>query len=181
MEKKKSGFLKNTMTFGAITGMAFIIISVLFYLLNIENQNISQYIDYAILIAGIVFGTKYFRDKMNHGSITYGKALGSGVLISLFSAIILAFYTFLFFKIIDPGALGKIYDLMEQQMMKQPNLTDQQIEMSIEMAKKFTTPVTISIGIIFSFTLLGFVFSLITSIFLKKKTNPFDEAMKDVQ
>lgn len=180
MEVKKSAFLKNTMTFGAITGMGFIIISVIFYLLGIESQNISQIVNYLVIIAGIFIGTRTFRDKFNYGSITYGKALGSGVLISLFSSIILAFYTYIFFKIIDPGALGKIYEIMEQNMMKQGNMTDQQLEMALEMAKKFTTPVTIAVGVIISFVFWGFLFSLITSFFLKKKSNPFDEAMKEV-
>lgn len=178
MENTKGVFLKNSMTFGAITGMAFIIVSLVFYVLDVQSQNIAQFINYAVIIGGIYIGTKNFRDKFNNGGLTYGRALGSGVLISVFSSVILAFYTFLFFKVIDPGALDKIYEVMEQEMMKQ-NLPDSQMEMSLDIAKKFTTPVTIAVGVVLSFTFWGFVFSLITSIFLKKKTNPFDEAMRE--
>jgi hypothetical protein len=53
--------------------------------------------------------------------------------------------------------------------------------MSLEMAKKFTTPLSISIMTVFSYTFWGFLFSLITSAFLKKKSNSYDAAMAEIE
>lgn len=181
MERTKSAFFRNSATYGAITGMALIITGVLFYIINLENQSIAQWINYAVIVGGIFIGTKNFRDKMNFGRITYGKSLGSGVLISLFASIIFAFYTFIFFKYIDPAALEKIYEITEQSMMKQGTMSDQQIEAAMEVTKKMMTPFSMSLFIILGFVFWGFLFSLIISIFVKKQGNPYDEAMREVK
>lgn len=181
MEQAKSAFFKNSATYGAITGMALIIEGVVFYVIGVENQSVAQWLNYAIIIGGIFFGTKNFRDKINFGKITYGKSLGSGVLISLFASIIFAFYTFIFFKFIDPSALDKIFEIAEQSMMKQGTMTDQQIEVAMDMTKKMTTPFSMSFFVILGFVFWGFLFSLIVSIFVKKQGTPYDEAMNEVE
>ncbi|NCO56516.1 MAG: hypothetical protein GW876_14110, partial [Bacteroidetes bacterium] len=43
------------------------------------------------------------------------------------------------------------------------------------------TPFTIAIGTVFSYTFWGFIFSLITSAFLKKKSNSYDAAMAEIE
>lgn len=181
MERTKSAFLRNAATYGAITGMSFIILSLVLYVFNLENQTVAQWLNYAIIIAGIWLGNKNFRDKMNFGNLTYGKSLGSGVLISLFSSIIFAFYTFVFFKIIDPGSIEKIYEVAEQSMMKQGTMSEKDIEMAMEVTKKMMTPFSMSIFVILGFVFWGFLFSLIISIFVKKKGNPYDEAMRETE
>jgi len=179
LSMKKSEFLKNSMTFGAITGLALIIVGVIAYILDLQNSTINSFLQYGVMIAGIFLGTRNFRDKINFGSITYGKALGSGVLICLFSSIIMALYNYIFLKYIDPDFIGKLLEMIENEMLKQ-GLPDNQVEMALEMQRKIMTPTWISIIIIPSLTFMGFLFSLVTSIFLKRKSNPFDEAMREV-
>jgi hypothetical protein len=42
------------------------------------------------------------------------------------------------------------------------------------------TPTWMSFMVIPAITFMGFLFSLITSIFLKKQARPFDEAMSEI-
>ncbi len=176
---KKNEFLKNAMTFGAITGLALIITSVISYIFDLQNSTINSFLQYGVIIAGIFIGTRNFRDKLNFGSLSYGKALGSGVLICLFASVVMALYNYIFLKYIDPEFIGKLLEMIENEMLKQ-GLPDNQVEMALEMQRKIMTPTWISVIIIPSLTFMGFLFSLVTSIFLKRKSSPFDEAMRDV-
>lgn len=180
MTNQRKLFWKNNMNFGAIAGLAIIIVSVLLYFLNIQENTFVAIFIYIVLISVIVIGTKHFKNAVLNGNITYGRALGSGTAISFFASVIVAFYMFLFLKFVDTDAMSKMYSMMEDKLYEQ-GLPDDQIEMSLEMAKKFTTPFTIAIGTVFSYTFWGFLFSLITSAFLKKKTNSYDAAMAEIE
>ena len=180
MASQRGLFWKNNMNFGAIAGFGIIIYSILLYFLNIEQGLVASLIIYLILISVIVIGTKYLRDKIMQGSISYGRALGSGTSISLFASIIVAFYMYLFFKLLDPEALEKMYSLMEDKMYEQ-GLPEDQIAITMEMSKKFTTPLSIALMAIVSYVFYGFLFSLITSIFIKKKSNSYDAAMAEIE
>ena len=58
---------------------------------------------------------------------------------------------------------------------------ENKIDMALEMTKKFTTPFTIALGTVFSYTFWGFLFSLIISAFIRKKTNSYDAAMAEIE
>ena len=180
MTNQRALFWKNNMNFGAIAGLEIIIVSVLLYFLNIQENTFVAIFIYIVLISVIIFGTKHFKNNVQNGNITYGRALGTGTTISFFASIIVAFYMFVFLKFIDSDAMGKMYSIMEDKMYEQ-GLPDDQIEMALEMTKKFTTPFTIAIGTVFSYTFWGFIFSLITSAFLKKKSNSYDAAMAEIE
>ena len=180
MTNQRSAFWKNNMNFGAIAGFAIIIFSLILYFLNIEQGFTISLLIYVILIAVIVIGTKQLRDKIMNGSMSYGRALGSGTSISLFASVIIAFYMYVFFKFIDPDALEKLYLMMEDQLY-QKGMPEEEINMALEMSKKFTTPISIAISTVFSYVFWGFLFSLITSIFLKKKSNSYDAAMAEIE
>lgn len=180
MDNQKSAFWKNNMNYGAITGFSIIILSLVVYFINIEQDLIVSLLIYVIQIIVIVLGTKHLRDKIQKGPFSYGRALASGVLISLFASVIVAFYMLLFFKIIDPDAIEKIFTAMEDSMYEK-GMPDDQIEMAMEMSKKFTTPFTIAIGTVFSYTLWGFIFSLIIAAFLKKKSNGYNQAIAEIE
>lgn len=180
MSTSKGNIWKNSMNYGAIVGFSLIIVSVIFYLFNITDNIIGAVANYAVLIAGLVFGTKNLRDKLEVGSISYARALGSGVLISFFGSIILGFYMYVFMKFIDPDFQNKMYELMEESMLEQ-GMSEDAIENAIEMSKNFMTPGFLMVSTFLGFTFWGFLFSLITSIFIKKKNDTFDEAMSEIK
>ena len=167
------------MNFGAIAGFAVILILIISYFLNIQENIVLAFLPYGILIYVIIIGTKYLK-KIENGKISYSRALGSGTLISLFASVIIALYMFIFFKFIDVDAIEKALLIKEQDMYSQ-GTPEEQIEMSMEIARKFATPFSSSIGSVFFYTGLGFLFSLITSAFIKKKSNSYDAAMAEIE
>ncbi len=168
MEEKLSTW-KNSLQYGAITGLGLVVFSLILFFLDLVNNQYLQILSYAILIAGIVYGSINLKNS-NDNFISYSAALGSGTLIGVFASIIIGFYTYVFYIYIDPDAMAKIFEMMEQGLLDR-GMSQDQIEMSIEMSKNFMSPLTLFVGSVLSFSLYGFVFSLITSIFVKSK-NP---------
>jgi hypothetical protein len=171
MENTKISIARNSINYGIILGFTLIIISVISYLFGSMDtktgQLISSFFQYAIIIIGIFWGTKSLRTSSG-GFISYGRALGSGTLICLFASIVLAIYLFIFFKFIDKEVIKKMIEQSEQRFVES-GLSDEQLELSMSIVKKTMTPVFLSLGTIWSLSFMGFLFSLITSIFLQKK------------
>src|SRR6056297_368993 len=100
---KDNPFIKMTMTYGLITGLVLIIYTLILYMTNnlLDQNFILGILNYVILIAGIIYGTKSYRDQYLNGYISYGKSLGTGVLISVFAGVIMGIFTYLLYEVID--------------------------------------------------------------------------------
>ncbi len=172
-EKHQSSLLKSTLNYGAMLGLTLLMYSLLLWMLDATTHQWLGLISHIIMITGIVLATRTFRDQEQGGFITYGRALAVGTMTAVFAGIITAFFTYLLYTVIDPGLIDKLYATMEQAYYE-AGMSENQIEMAVNMAKRFTNPVMISVFGFLSSAFTGFIFSLITSIFLKKEGNPFE-------
>ncbi|MFO7939470.1 MAG: DUF4199 domain-containing protein [Bacteroidales bacterium] len=179
MKKKSTAVFPNALNGGLYIGLALIIFSLITWAAGIHQNKYVNYLTFIILGVILFFTIKSYRDQVLGGAITYGRVLGYGVLASLTTGVILAIYTYLFFTVIDPDAINQMRIAQEEAMFEQ-GLSAEQVEMSMEIAKRFSSPLFMSFGNIFGMTFLGFIFSLIEGIFLKREGNPFDTAMADI-
>ncbi len=165
---------KVAMAYGAMYGLAAVVINLIFYFLHTDIQSKTpQLLSYVVLIVFIVLGVKSYRDQELGGAISYGKSLGTGTLIGLFGGFITGIYTVLLFTFIDPDLVQKIIDASQQQMADK-GMSEDQIEMAIIMTRKMMTPVFLFIFSIVGSTFMAFFFSLLISVFTKKEQqNPF--------
>ncbi|MEA3443559.1 MAG: DUF4199 domain-containing protein, partial [Bacteroidota bacterium] len=131
------------------------------------------------IIAGIIYGTKNYRDNFQNGIITYARALGTGTLIVLFAGVFQGLYTYVFVTFVDTEYFDKI---VEQTIIasQERGLSDDQIEATLKMSNMMRTPIILSISTILGSAFMGFIFSLITSIFLKKEGDGFEQAMSEI-
>jgi len=166
--------LKNAMNFGAMLGLATMIESFIFQLLKVRGGFTSQILMMVVLTVFIVLGCMQYR-KSNNGYMSYGQGLGQGVLISFFGSILLGFFTYVFFKYASPESLKEIIDLAQEQLEDQ-GLSEDQVDMAMQMQSKIMTPGIMGITMILTNTFLGTIISLISSAVLKKENpNPFAE------
>lgn len=174
MENKRTQ-MKVAMTYGTMYGLATAIIGLVFYFAGADIQSKwPQWISYLLLILFIFLGAKSYRDQDLEGYITYGKSLGTGVLIGLFGGIITGFFTVMLFFVIDPGLVNKILEATQQQMMDQGGMSDEQIKMAVSWTQKFMTPIALFLFSIVGGAFMALIFSLIISVFIKKEQNPFN-------
>jgi hypothetical protein len=176
MEEKSPSRLKFAMTYGAIIGLSLVVYYVLLYLTGLTFNKALGLIQYVVLCVGIYIGTKSYRDKELGGFITYGRALIFGLVISVFVGIIVVFFNFIMMRYIDPGLVDKNLAIIEETLQNgrfSRMIPPDQMDATLEKARESMTSVWSLPSGVFVFSLLGFIFSLVTSAFLKKDPNPF--------
>jgi hypothetical protein len=174
MEEKKANIIKSAMTYGLMLALALIVIHLVQYLMDIYKPPVwVNILTYAVIVGGIVYGTIRFRDDELGGYISYGKALGFGVLLSLFASVVYGFYNYLLTAVIDPTYMEGVYRMLEETYIE-AGMDYDQVETVMETVKKFQTPLMMVFSSLFGFTFMGTIFSLITSIFLKKEEPLFE-------
>ena len=173
MEEQSNSVTPMAMSYGLYTGLALILNSVVFYVMGSPFAPAGGYISYVIIIGGIAWSMRTYKLNSSAAGVSYGRALGLGTLQSLFASLILGFFTFVLFKLVDTTLIDKFFAFFEEQLLKS-GTNENQIDTVMTMYKKVTTPLTYSFGQVFSVTLMGFLFSLILAIFFKKpSTDPF--------
>jgi hypothetical protein len=168
--------LKNAMNFGAMLGLASMLISFILQLLKIREGALAQILMVLIIGIFIVLGSNFYK-KSNNGFMSYGQALGQGVLISLFGSILLAFFIYFYFQMASPESLQEIKDMAEIQLEEQ-GLDEKEFEMALKIQQMIMTPGMMALFTILGNMLIGTVISLITSAFLKKEDNSFESNFK---
>lgn len=173
---------KSTMTYGAILGLALIIYSVIIVFLDITRFNYLIimtliYLPFIIIIIGVVLGTKYYRNIVLQGKISYVTALSVGTSIVFFATIITAFYTYIFNQFIDPAYSEKLFKCIGEKSIQYAREINASTENIKSMTNQFNnstmpSPVESALGSIPLTTLVGFMISLITSAFIKKDKDP---------
>jgi hypothetical protein len=174
--KQDNTFIKSTMTYGLITGVALILYTLLLYSTNnlLRENFLLSLMNYLILIGGIVAGTRSYRDRALQGYITYSKALGYGVVMSIFTGIVLGIFTYLLYTMIDPGLMEKSMAMIQEEMLKQ-GIEPGRVESISKMQRQIRSPFMMLIGSVLTYAFLGLIFSLVTSAFLQKNKPIFEQ------
>jgi len=165
---------KNAANYGLILGLAIMIYTLILHFLGAGQNQVAGWVNMIFMVVAIQVGTKSLRDNIQEGYISYGRAVGSGMLIILFASVIQAFFIYLFYTYVSPEGLQNIFTAMEESMMQQGS-SDDEIEMTVKLFKSVTTPASMAIATIFSSAFWGLVISLITSAFLKKEKSIFED------
>jgi hypothetical protein len=178
--EKKSGW-PIAMKYGLILAFASIVINLGFYLIEPNSfdskfklSNVLQFLITAIASVYILMmAGKIRRDEDLDGYVSYGKALGFSMQTSIPAALIIAFYTYIFFTYISPEFLTKMWEMQAEQMA-QSGKSDEEIELAMSMSKKFSSPLIMTVFGAFGVMFQMLIFSLIASIFVKKELQTID-------
>ncbi len=168
MEQKPASLMKSTLTSGIYIGVVLILVSVIFYVAGLMFETWAQYVSWPILIAGAVYAQLSYRKSLG-GEMTYGQALGAGVLALVFASVLSAIYTILLYTVIDPGLTEQTRIVMEQRMVEQGRMPAEQIDQAVDMMMKFQKPPIMAGMAILIGAFTGLIISLITGIFTQKK------------
>jgi hypothetical protein len=172
MEQKPTSLMKSSLTTGVYIGILLILIGVILYVTGNSFSKLAQYVSWPILVGGTIWAQVSYKKALG-GEMTYGQALGVGVMAVIFASILSSIYTYLLYTVIDPSLQEQMRLFTEQQIIEQGKVPEEQIDMAVEMASKFQKPaIMVALGI-FGGAFIGLLISLITAIFTKK--NPSDE------
>ena len=137
--------------------------------LDMQTTNYLNYVSYIFLTIGIVMAHKAFKEG-GDGFMSIGQGLGIGTLMSLIGGVLSGLFSYIYIKFIDDSMLTKLADMQIEQLEKQ-GMDDAQIEQAMKIAGKFMTAEMIPVWAILGTLFVGFILSLIVSLFTKK-ANP---------
>jgi hypothetical protein len=116
----------------------------------------------------LFFLVKSYRDNYKYGIITYGQALGAGVIIFLYYAIIMAIFTYILYTVIDPDLIDKQLAFTEEEMLKR-GIPDEAVEAGMKVQTKMMKPAIMAPLSIFGSMIQGLIMSLIVAAFVRKE------------
>lgn len=181
METNKNLFWNKAMFWGFITALASMLATTIYYSTDNFFSKSKSWVDIAIIAAGVVTcGIMYRQSIDEKDPFPYPKAFGLGMATTLFASLILAVFTFVLYKFIDPDLISQLMTNSEEALIAS-GFSDEMVEQQLEMSSKLMSPAFMSISTIFVVLFSGLIVSLITAIFLKKKTvDGFEAAMSDI-
>jgi hypothetical protein len=159
---------------GLILSIISIAFSIIVYVFNLYEMQSISYINYGLLIVGLIYGAILFSDE-NKNQVTFGNVFAHGFKTTAVVIVITVLYTVIAFKFLFPDMLDKVLEMSRKQMLKNPKMTDEMIEQAMTMTKKYFLPFAIG-GTIIATGFLGLIGSLIGAAVAKKSTNPFENA-----
>lgn len=168
---------KTALKWGVIGGIIFVIIGLFKFIFSdnyMDSNWMDQAIQYIIIILIIVAVQLDHRKNDLGGRISYGRSLGTGVLAIVFASIILAIYTFISMNYMIPEttlemAIQKAIDQGHQGVIDSgQELTDEMAEGQEKWIRFMFKPETMIFLVILGMAFMGTIFSLITSIFIKR-------------
>lgn len=157
---------------------SFVTALIVFYLaltfgkgMDFSTQEVLGYSSMVVSLIFVFFGIKHFRDSVNNGKVSFGKALGIGILISLFAGLGFGIIDYIYTSVINPNFtteyLAKSLETMEA------TLSPEEFKIKSEELTKTMTEYGGSgfmAALMFVTVLLvGFVISLISALILQRK------------
>jgi hypothetical protein len=170
MEQKVNPW-KSNLTNGLILGLIGIVFTLLMYFLDLTQNKAQGIIFVVIQLLLLYFLIRSYRDNYMHGQITYGQAVGAGVIIALYYAILMAVFTYILYAIIDPGLVAKQLAATEESFSKR-GMPQASIDAAMKVQIKLMKPAIMAPLSIFGNMIYGTILSLLAAIFVRREGNP---------
>jgi small-conductance mechanosensitive channel len=158
--------------FGLLTGVVIFLASILLGKgLSYSVQEILGYVSMAACLSFVFFGIKHYRDKVNNGVVSLGKAITIGLLISILVGIGVGIADYIYTTVINPNFASEYLETSLNNLEK--TLTPQDFELKkAELTQQMTNyggSGFMAFLMFFTVVIIGFVISLISGLILQRK------------
>mgnify|MGYP000639807745 CR=1 FL=1 len=167
----KSTIIKYGM-YGLLTGIIFFLAAILLGKgLSYSTQEILGYVSMVVCLSFVFFGIKHFRDNVNDGILSLGKALAIGVLISVLVGVGVGIADYIYTTIINPNFANEYLEITLKTMensMPLEEFQNKKIELTKQM-EDYGGSGFMAFLMFVTVVLIGFVISLISGLILQRK------------
>jgi hypothetical protein len=126
-----------------------------------------QWIGFIVMIAVLWLGIKAVREESEGKYLSYGKGVGSGVLISLYSGLMSSIYSYIHFKFVNPEFVDYQIALIRPKW-EAAGLGDAQMEQAEKMTRMMMGPGVQAALTPIMAVLIGLIISLVIAAILKR-------------
>ncbi len=162
---------KANITNGVIFALIGIVYTLVIYFFDLTFNKVQGWVFMLIQIVILYFLLKSYRDNYRYGNISYSQALGAGMIIFVYYAIIIAVFSYILYAWIDPDLIDKQLAFAEEQMLEK-RVPAEAVDAGMKVQAKLLKPPIIALMGIFGAMIQGLVMSLIVAAFVKKEGNP---------
>ncbi|AXY74430.1 DUF4199 family protein [Paraflavitalea soli] len=172
MEKKTT----SAVTVGFLTGLVLVVLALVVYFTKLYLEKWGQYLGLGIFMAAIIWAVINHGKETNH-SAGFGTLFGFGFKTVAVVICIMVIYTALS-GYLFPDVKEAIIENSRAEALKQPNVSEADVEQGLQMFAKNYTMFIIMI-ILFWYLVLGVIASLIGAAVTKKiPQSPFENSFK---
>ena len=164
--------MSTTLLYALVMAVAQIVVSLISFFLGYQSDKISSggwfaFVQVAVTIAILIFGIIAVRDEREGNYLSYGKCVGTGFLIVLYSTVIVAIYTYIYLIYINPSFPDFFVGASRAKWIAD-GMTETKMETAEKGVRWLTKPpIWTAIGTAYNIV-IGTVLSLIISAFLKR-------------
>lgn len=171
-ENNNAGIFKPALNHALIISAALIILSLTLYLTGQLQNQYAGWISAAISLVGIIYAIYNYRNQQLGGFISFGRAVGYGVVVGLIVGIITGLFAFLLYGVISPELVDEARLYAERELYKaNPDLDYDQAQVMLKVQYWFISPTGMLVAGIFGGALQGLIFGIIGGIFARRKDN----------
>ena len=167
----KSNTTKVATKWALIYAAAAIIITYAIEFLDLDPNSPVKFITFVPFIIFMLLAQIEFKQQLN-GFITFGEAFSTGFRYALFSGLLMAVFTYLYFSVLSSTAMDKALAISQAKMEEQ-NAPAEAIEKSEIIMRKYGA-VIFAFGFAISYAFFGAIISLITAAIVKKQRSAYD-------
>ncbi|AOS45044.1 hypothetical protein Verru16b_02113 [Lacunisphaera limnophila] len=159
-------------TYALILTIASAVFQLLLYFTGFQTEKLAvgqhlNWLGLIIMIVVLFLGIKAVREEAPDKSLTYGKGVGTGVLISLFSGLMSAVYSFIHFKFVNTEFADYQLELIRAKW-EEAGMGAAQMEQAEGFTRAMMGPVAQAIMTPIMAVVLGTIISLIAAAILKR-------------
>ncbi len=168
---------QTAMRYGIFWGLGGIILGLLAHLMGWTDPSagftagsaINSILGIVLAVAMVVLAIRTHRDNELGGYISFGRGFKTGMITTLFYAIIAAIWTYIFVTFIAADMMDGIQEAMVEQWEEQ-GLSDAEIEQAQQFTGFMGNPVWMVAMAFFGGLIWGAIISLIVSAVMKKES-----------
>lgn len=167
--------MKIPLTYGLGISIAGALLALVEYFLGYHNdparfgtgQIIGSVGGLLFTIVGLVLGLRAVREATPDRSLSYGRAVGKGTLITVFSGIFGALFYVVYGNLINPEFHEVLYQTQVDKMLEN-GMSQEQVDAAESFTRFFTSVTWMVIASLVMSPIVGVVLSLIIGIFVKR-------------
>jgi hypothetical protein len=153
---------------GLVAGFVQVLAGIVMYVAGVYFAAWSMFASLLVLLFCIILGTIWYRNNMLEGTMTFGQALILGIVISVSTGLIYALYNIISISFFYPHFLDDMIRNGVARIQASGLSSEQGSKLIASMKRNATVPI-IALGNFVRLSIIGGIFSLITSIILRRK------------
>jgi ethanolamine transporter EutH len=161
---------KVILVLGLVAGIIQAFAGVVMYVAGVYFSAWSMLVTAVVLILCIVVGTRWYRNNMLGGTLTYSQALVIGVVISVSTGIVYALYNVVSISFFYPNFLTDMIQDGVARIQSSGLSSEQTSELVAAMKRDATIP-KIALGNLIRLSIIGAILSTIIAIVLRRKAS----------